>query len=103
MAIEIEERFSVPAPIDTVWQFLLDPEQVVSCMPGASLDEVVSDSEFLGSVQVRLGAVAAGLTSGGLDVPPFGCLLSQRLGLTTATGQVCLLCLSRNTVECRVP
>lgn len=59
MAIEIEERFSVPAPIDTVWQFLLDPEQVVSCMPGASLDEVVSDSEFLGSVQVRLGAVAA--------------------------------------------
>ena len=58
MAIEIEERFSVPASIDTVWQFLIDPEQVVTCMPGASLDEVVSDSEFLGSVQVRLGAVA---------------------------------------------
>jgi len=58
MAIEIQERFSVPAPIDVVWQFLIDPEQVVTCMPGASLDEVVSDSEFLGSVQVRLGAVA---------------------------------------------
>ena len=58
MAIEIEERFSVHAPVDAVWRFLLDPQQVVSCMPGASLDEVVSDREFLGSVQIRLGAVA---------------------------------------------
>lgn len=58
MAIEIEERFAVQAPIDAVWRFLLDPQQVVSCMPGASLDEVLSDTEFLGSVQVRLGAVA---------------------------------------------
>ena len=58
MASEIEERFSVHAPVDAVWRFLLDPQQVVSCMPGASLDEVVSDREFLGSVQIRLGAVA---------------------------------------------
>ncbi|MBW2270803.1 MAG: SRPBCC family protein [Deltaproteobacteria bacterium] len=57
MAIEIEERFSVHAPIDAVWRFLMDPEQVVSCMPGASLDEVVDDRNFLGSVQVKLGAV----------------------------------------------
>ena len=60
MAIEIQERFSVPAPIGVVWQFLMDPQQVVTCMPGASLDEVVSETEFLGSVQVRLGAVATG-------------------------------------------
>jgi len=40
-----------------VWRFLMDPQQVVNCMPGASLDEVVDDRTFLGSVQVRLGAV----------------------------------------------
>ena len=57
MAIEIAERFSVHAPIDAVWRFLQDPRQVVSCMPGASLEEVVDDRTFLGSVQVKLGAI----------------------------------------------
>jgi hypothetical protein len=57
VAIELEERFSVAAPIDTVWRFVMDPKQVVTCMPGASLDEVVDDRAFLGSVQVKLGAV----------------------------------------------
>ncbi|MDH3405299.1 MAG: SRPBCC domain-containing protein, partial [Acidobacteriota bacterium] len=49
------ERFSVAAPIDAVWRFVMDPHQVVTCMPGAALDEVVDDRAFLGSVQVKLG------------------------------------------------
>jgi carbon monoxide dehydrogenase subunit G len=57
VAIEIKERFSVPAPIDAVWRFMMDPQQVVTCMPGAKLDEVVDERTFLGSVQVKLGAV----------------------------------------------
>ena len=57
MAFEIKERFSVAAPIDAVWQFVMDPEQVVTCMPGATLDEVVDDRTFLGSVKVKLGAI----------------------------------------------
>ncbi|MBX7159067.1 MAG: SRPBCC family protein [Acidimicrobiia bacterium] len=59
MAIEIRERFSVEAPIDVVWPFIKDPEQLVHCMPGASLDEVVDDRTFLGTVKVKLGAVTA--------------------------------------------
>ena len=57
MAIELKERFSVSAPIDAVWRFVMDPKQVVTCMPGATLDEVVDERAFLGSVQVKLGAV----------------------------------------------
>ena len=57
MAIELKERFLVSAPIDAVWRFVMDPKQVVTCMPGATLDEVVDDRSFLGSVQVNLGAV----------------------------------------------
>jgi carbon monoxide dehydrogenase subunit G len=57
VAIELKERFSVSAPIDAVWRFVMDPKQVVTCMPGATLDEVVDDRAFLGSVQVKLGAV----------------------------------------------
>ncbi len=57
MAIEITETFQVEAPIDAVWRFMLDPHQVVTCMPGAQLEEVVDDRTFLGSVKVKLGAI----------------------------------------------
>ncbi|MCP5066528.1 MAG: hypothetical protein GY946_08165 [bacterium] len=38
MSIQIEETFQVAVPIETVWQFLLDPHRVVTCMPGAVLE-----------------------------------------------------------------
>jgi carbon monoxide dehydrogenase subunit G len=60
MAIEIQEKFEIEAPIDRVWSFVTDPETVVPCLPGASLAEVVDDRNFLGKVKVKLGAVTAG-------------------------------------------
>ncbi len=59
MAIEIRETFQVQAPIDAVWRFVMDPQQVVTCMPGAALDEVVDDRTFLGTVKVKVGAITA--------------------------------------------
>jgi carbon monoxide dehydrogenase subunit G len=60
MAIEIRETFQVHAPVDAVWQFVMDPQQVVRCMPGASLDQVVDARTFLGSVKVKVGAITTG-------------------------------------------
>jgi len=57
MAIEIRETFQVQAPIDAVWRFVMDPDQVVSCMPGAELEEAVDDRTFVGRVKVKLGAI----------------------------------------------
>lgn len=57
MAIEISERFCVEAPIEVVWPFVKDPRQLVTCMPGASLDEVVDERTFTGTVKVKLGAL----------------------------------------------
>lgn len=57
MSIEISERFCVDAPIDVVWPFVKDPHQLVTCMPGASLDEVVDERTFTGTVKVKLGAL----------------------------------------------
>jgi carbon monoxide dehydrogenase subunit G len=59
MAIEIEEKFEVEAPIDVVWQFLMEPDKIVGCLPGASLLEVVDERNFLGRVKIKLGAVTA--------------------------------------------
>lgn len=57
MAIEIKESFSVHAPIDAVWKFFMDPQQVVKCAPGAELDEVVDERNFHGTVKIKLGAI----------------------------------------------
>jgi carbon monoxide dehydrogenase subunit G len=57
MAIEIRETFQVRAPLEAVWPFVIDPHKVVTCMPGAKLVEVVDARTFVGSVQVKVGAI----------------------------------------------
>jgi carbon monoxide dehydrogenase subunit G len=57
MAINIRETFLVRAPLDEVWRFMMDPDKVVTCMPGAELQEVVDERTFLGSVKVKVGAI----------------------------------------------
>ena len=57
MAIDIQETFQVRAPIDLVWRFLLDPQQVAPCMPGAELDEIVDERTFHGNVKIKVGAI----------------------------------------------
>jgi hypothetical protein len=57
MAIEIKESLQVEAPIDRVWQFVIDPQRVVTCMPGAALDEAIDERTFLGTVKVKVGAI----------------------------------------------
>ena len=57
MSIDIRETFQVHAPIDAVWRFIMDPQSVVTCMPGAALDEVVDAQTFLGTVKVKVGAI----------------------------------------------
>jgi hypothetical protein len=59
MAIEFKETLQVEAPIDRVWEFVNDPRRVVTCMPGAVLDEVVDERTFLGTVKVKVGAITA--------------------------------------------
>src|SRR5215211_2696131 len=59
MAIKIEETFRVRAPIDRVWAYLVDPRQVVVCLPGAELTSVQDESTFLGKVKVKVGPVTA--------------------------------------------
>ncbi|MFQ5477413.1 MAG: SRPBCC family protein [Candidatus Binatia bacterium] len=59
MAIEIKETFTVQAPVDAVWDFVLDPHKVAACMPGATLEGVEDDETYLGSIKVKVGAVSA--------------------------------------------
>ena len=57
MAVTIKETFTVHAPIERVWQFVMDPGMVVTCMPGAELESVEDERTFLGKVSIKVGAV----------------------------------------------
>ena len=57
MSIEIREKFEVAAPIEMVWGFVMDPNQVAPCLPGAKLEEVVDERNFLGGVKIKIGAI----------------------------------------------
>lgn len=57
MAIQIQETFAVQAAPDRVWEFLVDPRRVVTCLPGAELLEVQDERTFVGRVKVRIGPV----------------------------------------------
>ena len=57
MSIEIKEKFEVDAPIDAVWALMMNPEEVAPCLPGAKLEEVVDEHNFLGGVKIKIGAI----------------------------------------------
>src|SRR5215813_2553275 len=58
MAFKIEERFEVQAPVERVWQYLIDPARVVQCLPGAELLEKLDEQTFLGAIKVKVGPLS---------------------------------------------
>ena len=55
--MEIENSFTVAAPADRVYSYLLDVNNVVRCMPGAELSEMVDADTFTGKVKIKVGPV----------------------------------------------
>jgi uncharacterized protein len=55
----IEETFSVSAPIQQVWDFLLDIPSVSGCLPGCEEATTLDENTYQGVVAARVGPVAA--------------------------------------------
>ncbi len=58
MGMLIENDFTVPAPLDRVWEYILEVEKIAPCMPGAQLTDVVDETHFKGKLTVKLGPVS---------------------------------------------
>jgi carbon monoxide dehydrogenase subunit G len=56
--MQIENEFTVKAPVDRLWTHLLDVERVAPCMPGAELTETVDERTWKGRVNMNLGPVS---------------------------------------------
>jgi len=56
--MRIDNEFVVEAPIDQVWEYLLDVEKIAPCAPGAELTEIVDERTWKGKVNVKVGPVS---------------------------------------------
>jgi hypothetical protein len=54
----IENEFTVAAPVDLLWSYLLDVEKIAPCMPGAELTEVVDERNWKGKLNAKFGPVS---------------------------------------------
>ena len=60
--MRIEEKFTVAAPADDVWAFLIDPERVAGALPGAEITEKLDENTYKGGMGVNVGPLAAAYT-----------------------------------------
>lgn len=57
--MKLEQSFEVRAPLERVWETLIDVERVAPCLPGAEITEVSEDGTYHGTFTVRLGPTTA--------------------------------------------
>ena len=59
--MKIENSFEVPVPASEAWAMLMNIEEVVGCLPGAQLGEVVDESTYKGTFKARIGPISVTL------------------------------------------
>ena len=59
--MKIENSFEVPVPAPEAWAMLMNIEDVVGCLPGAQLGEVIDESTYKGTIKARIGPIAVTL------------------------------------------
>ena len=57
-------EYLIPAPVETVWQALNDPEVLGACIPGCQSVTQVDDTHFDASVKAKVGPVSATFQAG---------------------------------------
>ena len=57
--MQFKGTVEIAAPRDTVWAFLMDPNQVGSCGPGVESIDVVDEDHFKAKAKVGIGFISA--------------------------------------------
>jgi uncharacterized protein len=57
--MKLEQSFEVAAPVERVWQALIDVEHVAPCLPGAAITGRNEDGGFNGTFTIKIGPTRA--------------------------------------------
>ena len=57
--MKLEQSFEVAAPLERVWEALIDVERVAPCLPGASVTGRSDDGSYTGEFKVKIGPTSA--------------------------------------------
>jgi carbon monoxide dehydrogenase subunit G len=57
--MKLEQSFTVAAPIEQVWDALVDVERIAPCLPGAEITGQAPDGSYEGNFTVKLGPTTA--------------------------------------------
>ena len=77
--MRFEHEFSVNAPAERVWAFLMDVPQMAACIPGASGVTQIDDTTYDATVTAKIGPISA----------KFGCRITiLKLDEASRTGSV---------------
>lgn len=60
--MKLEQSFEVQAPVERVWQTLLDVERVAPALPGAAVTGKNDDGTYNGTFSVKIGPTTASYT-----------------------------------------
>ena len=55
MKINLTKSFEVSQGTQLVWNHLIDPEKIMDCVPGVSIDEKVGDNHYKGKIGMKFG------------------------------------------------
>jgi uncharacterized protein len=57
--VKLEQSFDVAAPLERVWEALVDVERVAPCLPGAAVTGRNDDGSYNGTFKVKIGPTSA--------------------------------------------
>ncbi len=57
MKAKIDKEFEATQNSDLVWDFFSDPNKVVTCVPGAAITEQIDETNYKGTVKIKIGPV----------------------------------------------
>jgi len=57
--MRLEQSFEVSAPLERVWEALIDVERVAPCLPGAAVTGRNDDGSYNGTFRVKIGPTSA--------------------------------------------
>src|ERR1700744_3385840 len=57
--MKLEQSFEVSAPLQRVWEALIDVERVAPCLPGAAVTGKNDDGSYTGEFKVKIGPTSA--------------------------------------------